>query len=51
MIKRCLGGHGRDAELVRMHRYKLWLVSFIVSESLVLFGWGFFGLTTRHVGF
>ena len=44
MIKRRLGGRGRDAELVRMPRYKFWLVSFIVSESLfVLFVWlGFF---------
>ena len=44
MIKRLLGGRGRDAELVRMPRYKFWLVSFIVSESLfVLFVWlGFF---------
>ena len=44
MIKRHLGGRGRDAELVRMPKYKFWLVSFIVSESLfILFVWlGFF---------
>ena len=38
MIKRCLGGRGRDAELVRMHRYKLWLVIYSQWE-LISFVW------------